>query len=118
MNISCLVGRLTKEPEPRTTQNGATYLMFCLAVSRGDKNKTTDFIDCQAWNEKAKFITQYFHKGDPMDITGKLVTRSYEKDGQKRKVTEVMVDSVSFVPAKPKDQNDSGDGYIGDDLFG
>ena len=110
MNTVCLVGRITKDPEARNTQNGATFVQFCVAVDRGDKNKTTDFIDCQAWNATAKFIAQYFHRGDPMSITGKITTRTYEKDGQQRKITDVLVDKADFVPwNNSKMQNDSNE---------
>ena len=108
MNTVCLVGRITKDPEARSTQNGSTFVQFCVAVDRGDKKKTTDFIDCQAWHTTAKFITQYFHKGDPMSITGKITTRTYENDGQQRKITDVLVDKADFVPwNNSKMQNDS-----------
>lgn len=98
MNSVNLVGRFTKEPESRKTNNGSTSLPFCIAVDRNNKNHDTDFIDCQAWNKQAEFITQYFHKGDPIMITGELQTRTYEKDGRKVKVTEVNVLSVGFCP--------------------
>lgn len=98
MNCSNIVGRMTKDPEPRSTQNG-TLLSFCVAVDRGDKNKNTDFIDCVAFAQKAEFISSYFHRGDPIAITGKIQTRMWEKnDGTKQKVTELFVNDVSFVP--------------------
>lgn len=110
MNSVCIVGRLTRDPEPRKTQNGNTLLQTCVAVSRGDKSKTTDFIDCQAWGKTAEFIAQYFHKGDPIAISGKLQTRTWQKDdGSKVKVTEVLIGDVAFVPG-------SSSGNSGDDV--
>lgn len=100
MNIVCIVGRLVKDPEVRRTQKGATSLPFCVAVDRGDKERTTDFLDCQAWNKTAEFICSYFHKGDPIEIIGKLQTRVWQKDdGTKVKVTEIIVNECHFVPS-------------------
>lgn len=98
MNNANIVGRLTKEPESRSTQGG-NVLSFCVAVDRGDKNKSTDFIDCVAFGPKADFITRYFHKGDPIAVTAKIQTRTWEKnDGTKQKVTELIVSECGFVP--------------------
>lgn len=98
MNNINLIGRLTKDPELRQTQAGAYFVPLCVAVDRGDKNRTTDFIDCLAWNKTAEFIAKYFKKGKPIEITGKLTTRTYEKnDGSKVKATEVLINEVGFV---------------------
>lgn len=98
MNSVHIVGRLTRDPEARNTSSGSTVSGFCVAVDKGGKDKGADFIDCQAWNKTAEFICQYFHKGDPIAISGKLTTRTYEKDGRNVKVTDVLVTEVSFVP--------------------
>lgn len=98
MNNIIITGRLTKDPELRQTQAGAYFVPLCVAVDRGDKNRTTDFIDCLAWNKTAEFIAKYFKKGKPIEITGKLTTRTYEKsDGSKVKATEVLINEVGFV---------------------
>jgi single-strand DNA-binding protein len=98
MNNINLIGRLTKDPELKQTQAGAYFVPLCVAVDRGDKNRTTDFIDCLAWNKTAEFIAKYFKKGKPIEITGKLTTRTYEKnDGTKVKATEVLINEVGFV---------------------
>lgn len=98
MNSVNIVGRFTKAPEARATQGG-TVLSFCLAVDRGDRNKNTDFIDCVAFGKTAEFITQYFSKGDPIMVTGKLQTRTWERDdGTKQKAAEVYVSECGFVP--------------------
>lgn len=98
MNNIIITGRLTKDPELKQTQTGAYLLPLCVAVDRGDKNRTTDFIDCLAWNKTAEFIAKYFKKGKPIEITGKLTTRTYEKsDGTKVKATEVLINEVGFV---------------------
>lgn len=98
MNCVNLIGRLTRDPEPKMTSSGVTLLTFSIAVDRGDKDRNTDFINCQAWRTTAEFITKYFHKGDPIAVTGKIVTRSYEKDGQTIKVFEVLTTEAGFVP--------------------
>lgn len=99
MNNVNLIGRLTRDPEPKKTASGVTALTFCVAVDRRDQAKTTDFINCQAWRGTAEFISSYFHKGDPIAITGQIITRSYEKnDGQTVRLTEVLVNNAEFVP--------------------
>ena len=105
MNIAILIGRLTKAPEVKKLQSGSILLNFAIAVDRGDKDKTTDFINCQAWGKTAEFIAGYFHKGDPIEITGRIQTRKYEADGQQRTLTEVVVDKANFVPKPSKSSN-------------
>lgn len=109
MNTVLLIGRLTFEPEIKTTDSGTALLPLRLAVNRGDKDKTTDFINCQAWGATAEFIAKYFHKGDPIDVCGKLQTRSYEKsDGTKVNETYVNIREVAFVPGKANNSDDTG----------
>lgn len=108
MNLVSLVGRLVYEPETKQTSNGKTYLPMRIAVSRNDKDKTFDFLNCRAWNQTAEFISKYFHKGDPIEVSGKLRCESYEKqDGTKVTETYVLVSEVSFVPAKPKTEQNA-----------
>ena len=84
MNTVAISGRLVYEPEVRLTTSGASYLSTRIAVNRNDKNKTSDFFNVKAWNSTAKFIGQYFHKGDPIEIRGRLETSYMEKqDGTK-----------------------------------
>lgn len=97
MNVVAITGRLVYEPEPKMTEGGYTLLYTRIAVSRNDKNKTTDFFNIKAWNSTAKFIGQYFHKGDPIEIKGKLQTMDREKDGVKSTDTFINVEEVSFV---------------------
>lgn len=98
MNSVNIVGRLTRDPEARNTPSGHTVSNICVAVDKGGKDKEADFIDCQAWNKTAEFICHYFHKGDPIAISGRLTTRTYDKDGRNVKVTDVLVTEVGFVP--------------------
>lgn len=111
MNQIIIVGKMVRDPEIKTLDSGSTVLAFTVAVNRGDKAKTTDFIDCKAWGTKADFIAKYFVKGKPIGVTGKLITRVYDKaDGTKGKATEVLVNDVTFVPfdstAKPETTTD------------
>ena len=102
MNYVVLVGRLTQDPSPKKTQSGFTSLGIRLAVERGDRNRTTDFINCQAWTHTAEFISKYFHKGDPIAIQGQITTRNYDdKNGNKVYVTEVLIEQARFVPNRP-----------------
>lgn len=95
MNRTTLVGRLVADVEVRKTQSGLSKASFTVAVNDG-KEKTY-FINCVAWRQGADFLGQYSHKGDLVSVDGKLTTRSYEKDGQKVYITEVVVDEVKIL---------------------
>lgn len=104
LNIVAIQGRLSADPEQRTTQNGTPVTSFSLAVQRnvkgGDGEYGTDWIDCVAWKGTAEFICKYFQKGQLMAVNGSLQNRSYEKDGVKRKATEVVVQSAYFCESR------------------
>ena len=104
LNIVAIQGRLSTDPEQRTTQNGTPVTSFSLAVQRnvkgGDGEYGTDWIDCEAWKGTAEFICKYFQKGQLMAVNGTLQTRSYEKDGVKRKTTQVVVQSAYFCESR------------------
>ena len=101
MNNITLFGRLTGEPELRSTDNGTKYAKFLLAVDRRTKEKTTDFIDCIAWSKLSEIIAQYVHKGNQLSLSGSLETSSYEKNGEKRKAYVVNIKEIDFV-SQPK----------------
>lgn len=111
INSTTLVGRLTKDPELRTTPSGVEVANFTLAVNRTFTNQNgereADFINCIVFRKQAVNVNQYLSKGKLAGIVGRLQTRSYEnKEGQKVYVTEVVCDNVQFL--EPKDsQNDS-----------
>lgn len=107
MNLSIISGRLTKEPEVKTLSTGSTVLNYTVAVSRNDKNKTTDFVDCVAWGTTADNIGRYFHKGDVIIVLGKITTRDYEKDGKRYKVQELLTDRFEFPLSSGKSSNTS-----------
>ena len=93
------IGNLTKDPEIRVTQGGRSVCSFTVAVKRRWQD-VTDFHDCVAWEKTAENIAKFFHKGKEILVEGELQKRSYEKDGQKRWVTELVVDGFSFVGRK------------------
>ena len=105
LNVVALLGRLTADPELKTTTNGNIVTTFTLAVNRSfvgqNGERQADFIDIVAWRATAEFVTKYFKKGQMMALQGSLQTRTYEdKQGNKRKVTEVVADSVHFCTPK------------------
>ena len=103
-NSVCLIGRLTRDIEIKTFDNGDRVTTFSLAVQRNYKNKQgeydCDFIECRARNVTADTLFKYFKKGDYCPVTGELQTRRYEKDGINYTVTFVNVNSVTFVSDK------------------
>lgn len=108
MNIVTLMGRLTAEPELKSTQNGLNYCRFNIAVDRPtskDKERQTDFISCVAWRTTAEFICKYFSKGSRIALNGSIQTGSYEKDGQKVYTTDVIAEKVYFCESKQSQQS-------------
>ena len=101
LNRIILMGRLTREPELRHTQQGTAVASFSLAVDRNGREKATDFVDCVAWRQTAEFITRFFHKASSICVVGTIQTRSWtDQQGQKRYSTEVVVDEAMFVDAR------------------
>ena len=98
MNKVLMVGRLTADPELRKTDSGLDVTRFSIALNTAT-NKT-EFFNIVAWRQTASFITRYFHKGDGICIDGHLATRSYEKDGVKHTVYEVICDSAGFAEGR------------------
>lgn len=109
MNNVSLTGRITKDPEAKTTQANKTYVTFTLAVDRNFKDESgnyiTDFINCVAWNSQAEFIKKYVAKGNLIEITGSIQTRTYQKsNGENRSITEIIVDNVKNLTPKSNDE--------------
>lgn len=106
MNQVVLMGRLTRDPELRRTQSGTAVASFTLAVDRGftprdGGERQTDFIDCVAWRNTGEFVSKYFVKGQMMAVTGRLQIRDWtDKDGNKRRSAEVVVDNAYFTESK------------------
>ena len=100
MNTVHLLGRLAFDPELRQTPDGIPVTSFSVAVSRGNKEKGTDFIHCEAWRESGENLARYFTKGKPIAVAGRLRTKSYkDKQGNSRSSTKVVVDRWEFVPS-------------------
>ena len=103
-NTVILTGRLTADPELKTTANGVPVTSFTIAVQRKYKQgeeSQADFINIVAWRQTAEFITKYFHKGSMIGIEGSIQTRKYQdKDGNNRVAFEVIANNVQFVESK------------------
>lgn len=112
MNKVILIGRLSQDPEMRTTPNGTATTTFSVAVSRNFTNQNgereTDFFRCVAWRKQAENIAKYCQKGTQVAVEGRLQNRSYDaQDGTKRYVTEVIADNVSFLGSRGEAANNS-----------
>lgn len=110
LNNVVLMGRLTADPELRHTSNGVAVTSFTLAVNRSyaksGTERVADFIDIVAWRNTAEFVTKYFTKGQLVAVEGSIQTRTYQdKDGNNRKVSEVVVSNVYFAEAKREGAN-------------
>ena len=103
-NLVVLTGRLTSDPELKTTQSNVSVTSFCIAVQRRYKSgeePITDFINIVAWRNTAEFIAKYFKKGNMIGIEGSIQTRKYTgKDGNNRVAFEVLASNVQFVKSK------------------
>ena len=105
LNKIILMGRLTRAPELRRTQSGTAVASFTLAVDRDykpqDGERETDFIDIVAWRGTGEFVSKYFIKGRMAVVEGRLQVRDWtDKDGAKRRSTEVVADNVYFGDSK------------------
>ena len=101
MNSVILVGRLTRDPELRTTPNGIATCQISLAVNgipNQNGERTTDFINVVVWRRQAENVAKFCQKGSQVGVEGKIHTRSYDaNDGSKRYVTEVVANNVTFL---------------------
>jgi len=106
LNKIFLMGRLTRDPELRRTQNGTPVASFTLAVDRDFKDKatgerSTDFIDVTAWRQTAEFVSRYFTRGRMAVVEGRLQINLWtDRDGSKRRSVQVVADSVYFGDSK------------------
>ncbi|UXS37858.1 single-stranded DNA-binding protein [Staphylococcus delphini] len=112
LNRTILVGRLTKDPEYRTTPSGVSVATFTLAVNRTFTNaqgeREADFINCVVFRKQAENVNNFLFKGSLAGVDGRLQSRSYEnKEGQRVYVTEVVCDSVQFLEPKNNNQQNN-----------
>ena len=126
INRVILVGRITKEPELRTTASGINVLSFTLAFDNKNKNadgtRGSSFINCTAWRNNADIIAKYCHKGSQIGIDGALQERKYQRrDGTNASVIEVVVNEVALLGSKssPSTYNSQPEpaspGYVADE---
>lgn len=104
INNVVLVGRLTKKPELKFTANGTKYTQFSVAVQKKFKSQNgeyeSDFISCLMWYTAAENFTKFTNKGSLVGIEGRIQTRSYDKDGKRVYITEVVAENFSLLESK------------------
>ena len=116
LNHIVIMGRLTRDPELRTTQSGVSVASFTVACDRdfGGRDggeKQADFIDCVAWRQTGEFVSKYFSKGRMAIVSGRLQSRKWEtKEGEKRTSWEVVADNVYFGDSR-RDAESGRDSY-------
>lgn len=118
INRVVLTGRLTRDPELKTTQSGLSVTTFTLAVDRQYANaqgeRGADFISCVIWRKAAENFCNFTSKGSLVGIDGRIQTRTYDgQNGQKVYVTEVVVDNFSLLESKKDRQNNANTGNNG-----
>ena len=130
LNVAIIMGRLTADPELRTTASGVAVTTFSVAVDRRfqrqGEEKQTDFINVVAWRQTAEFVSRYFHRGSMIAVRGSIQQRNYEdKNGNKRTATEIIAEEVLFggskntanASEKPAESKNGGFEQIEDDGF-
>lgn len=113
-NVVILTGRLTADPELKTTNSGISVTSFSIAVNRRYKageESQADFINIVAWRQSAEFVAKYFKKGNLIGIEGSIQTRKYtDKNGNNRVAFEVVANNVQFVESKGASSQNSDQG--------
>ena len=113
-NRVILVGNLTRDPEIRYTQSGKGVTKFTLAVNNPRNKEETTFVDIVAWDRLGETCNTYLKKGSNCLVEGRLVIRNYDdKDGNKRKATEVVIDNMQMLGSRPPGAGDDAGGYNG-----
>ncbi len=109
LNKVIIGGRLTSEPELKTTQSGLSVVSFSVAVNRKTKQgeeQKADFFNVTAWRQTADFVARYFHKGSSICIVGSLQNSSWtDQNGQKHNKTDIVADEVMFVDSKSDNES-------------
>lgn len=121
MNSVQLIGRLTRDPEVRYTDGGASIARFSLAVERRFKQENgadADFINIVSFGKTAEFIEKYFHKGMKIALNGRIQTGSYtDKDGKKVYTTDIVAENVEFCESKGTSSNNDAPAPASDGDF-
>jgi single-strand DNA-binding protein len=117
LNQVTLMGNLTRDPELRQTPNGQNVVSFSLALNRsykdqsGEWQEATDYIDIVAWGPLAERVSQYLSRGSRTLVQGRLQSRSWEQDGQKRNKVEVLASDVTFLDSRGQASSDSQENF-------
>ena len=117
LNSVCLMGRLTADPELKSTQSGVSVCSFRIAVDRTytpkGQEKQTNFINIITWRSTAEFVSRYFRKGQLVAVQGSIQTSQYtDRDGNKRTTFDVVADNVFFAEKKAESgETKQGAGY-------
>ncbi len=122
INRVVIVGRLTRDPELRTTPSGVSVITFSLAFDNKTRNADgttgTSFINCTAWRQQAEFISKYCKKGTQVGVDGSLQERRFQRrDGTNASTMEIQIDSVTLLGSKPTSQtqeNAANNSYVQD----
>ena len=115
LNKVILMGHMTADPELKQTTSGISVCSFSIGVNRryskaDQGQQSVDFINIVSWRQQAEFVSRYFKKGSSIIVCGSLQTRNWtDNQGQKRYVTEVVADEVSFGAPASSSQNASGE---------
>ena len=123
INQVVLIGRLTRDPELKFTNNGSAVATFNLAVNRNFTNQSgereADFVNCVIWRKPAETLANYAKKGTLIGVVGRIQTRNYEnQQGQKVYVTEVVCDSFQLLEPKKDNQQQNNQSYHQDSMPG
>jgi single-strand DNA-binding protein len=118
LNRVILIGRLTRDPEVRTTSGGKTVASFAVAVDKrvkpNDGSPTADFFNVSAWGQTADFVGNYLQKGRLVAVDGRLQSRKFTgQDGNQREVYEIVADNVQGLDRPREDGGGSGGGSYG-----
>jgi single-strand DNA-binding protein len=117
LNQVILMGNLTRDPELRQTPNGQNVVSFSLALNRsykdqsGEWQEATDYIDIVAWGPLAERVSQYLNRGSRCLVQGRLQSRSWEQDGQKRSKIEVLASDVTFLDSRGGSSSEGESSY-------
>src|ERR1019366_1036285 len=115
VNQVILMGNLTRDPELRQTPNGQNVCSFSLALNRaykdqgGEWQEATDYVDCVSWGPLAERVSQYLSKGRRCLVQGRLQSRNWEQEGQKRSKVEVLANDVTFLDSRGAGDSEGGD---------
>lgn len=119
VNQVIIMGNLTRDPELRQTPSGQSVVSFSLALNRsykdqsGEWQEATDYIDVSAWGPLAERVAQYMTKGRRALVQGRLQSRSWEQDGQKRSKVDVLASDVTFLDGRGEGEGSQGGSFGG-----